>query len=167
MNGREPPRKGPFIALSADFFDDPDIGAAGHMPALLYLQMACRSRQLHSDGWLHESHVRRLGIPNWRRHITRLVNVGLITQHTDANGHPAWYLPAYLKWNYSEEAWQRRHHEGRIGACKLHHRDPPPCDRPTCRESHEWLRNHTEPVAPPMGTPQAPPVPRHTPTPTP
>ena len=141
-SGNGPPKRRPFIALSADYFDDPDVAAAGHMPALLYLHLACRIRQLHADGWIHEIQVQRLGFPQWRNHIRRLVDVGLITAHVDANGNPAWYLPAYLKWNYSEQSWQRREHEGTLGACKRHHTDTPPCDLPKCQAAAHWLNTH-------------------------
>jgi hypothetical protein len=146
-------KRRPFIALSADFFEDPDVDAVGPGGQLLYLQLACRIRQLHSDGFIYEVHVRRLGVPKWQTHMRALVDVGLVTEHTDANGAPAWYMPAYLKWNWSEEAWLRKEYEGKLWACKGRHRDPPPCDRESCRDAARWLDNHPKPAGSPSGSP--------------
>ena len=142
-------KKLPYVALSATFFDDPDIDAAGPMPTLLYLQMACRVRQLRSDGFIHEVHVKRLGFPKWQTHIRTLVSVGLVTEHTDANGSPAWYLPAYLKWNPPEESYLRKSHEGTLWACKGRHGGEPPCDRDKCQEAAAWLSTHPTPAPTP------------------
>lgn len=141
-NNRDNLKRKPFIALSQDFFDDPDVAAAGHLPTLLYLHMACRIRQLHSDGWLHQNQVMRLGFPRWQTHLRQLIEVGLVTQHQDANLKPGYYLPGYLKWNYSEHAWLTREHEGTLGACKRHHTDHPPCDLPNCQAAAHWLNTH-------------------------
>jgi hypothetical protein len=114
-----------YVCLSATFWDDPDIEDVGIMPAALYLMMACRIRQLRSDGWITEQQVAKLGHPKWRECLTRLLGPGLVTAHTNSHGAPAYYLPAYLKWNFSEAEYEelrgKKARAGRKSQCVARH----------------------------------------------
>lgn len=148
---RKLPRTGPFLALSAGFFDDPDVEPLPWDDRAFFIALGCKVRQLHSDGWLTEAQVSRIGYPRWKRALPRLIDLGLLTSHTDAHGQPAYFLPGYLKWNWSEDAWLRQSHEGRVDACKRWHAGPGRCDKPACVDSAAWLNAHPHPVRGPSG----------------
>lgn len=137
-----PPRQGPFLALSAKFFDDDDVEPLRWDDRAYFVAIACRIRQLGSDGWITEAQASKLGYPRWRRALVCLVDAGLLTKHVNAHGLPAYYAPGYLKWNWSEDAWQRKAHEGRADACRRWHGGPESCERPKCQESAAWLTAH-------------------------
>lgn len=139
-----PPRvkDGPHIRLSQNFFDDADEEGLDHLTAYLYARMAAKVRQLRSDGWVHEAHVSKFGVPAWRRRIADLVHVGWVCEFRDDRGRSRWYLPAYAKWNPLEDDYVRRVHEGRTGGCTAKHEQP--CQATKCVESRAWLTAHPQ-----------------------
>lgn len=114
-----------YIRLSATFWDDPEIEALGMAHAGFYVQMACRIRQLRSDGWITASQASKLGYPKWRAALAAMVRLGLLTEHDTAAGQHAYYMPAYLKWNYSEaeydELRSKKRRAGRKSRCVTNH----------------------------------------------
>lgn len=114
-----------YIRLKATFWDDPEIEALGIAHAAFYLQMACRIRQLRSDGWITEAQASKLGYAKWRSAIVAMVRLGLLTEQPSATGLPAYYMPAYLKWNYSEEEFEvlraKKSRAGRKSRCVTLH----------------------------------------------
>lgn len=114
-----------YIRLSSTFWDDPDVEAMGITNAAFFLMVACRIRQLRSDGWITEAQASKLGYPRWVGALTRLVELGKLTKHTNAAGQPAYYMPSYLKWNYSEEEYReyraKKQAAGRKSRCVTNH----------------------------------------------
>jgi len=115
-----------YIRLSSTFWDEPEIEALGMVGAAFYLQMACRIRQLRTDGWITEAQASKLGYPKWRAAIATMVDpLGLLTEHVNAAGATAYYMPAYLKWNYSEAEFddlrEKKKSAGRKSRCVTNH----------------------------------------------
>lgn len=127
-------KRGPFIALSANFPDDPDVVRAGEKATWLYVVMACDIRIRRSDGTVPAHRMAKLGVPGWRTRLTRLLDVGLVVERPDG-----YHLPGYLKWNKSEHDYQKRSAEGTVGACNRHHTG---CTRDDCAEARHWLKVH-------------------------
>ena len=136
-------RDDPHIRLWANFFDDPDVDKLHPLAQNLYLRMACKSRQLRSDGLVHERHVAKLGLAGWRAHVDALTHAGLLAEFRDHDGQRRWHIVAYPKWNKCETDYQRDTHNGRLGGCVSKH--PQPCERPDCIESRMWLDLHPAP----------------------
>ena len=136
-------KKGPFVALSATFMDDPAIVAAGERAAWLYLAMACDCRLHRTDGTVPEHRMSRLGINGWQGRLQTLLDRGLVIPVPDG-----YNLPAYLKWNKGEHAYLKRAAEGKVGACKLHHTD---CRREDCADAVRWLERSGYPTGLPTG----------------
>lgn len=114
-----------YICLSAKFWDDPEVEALGMTHAAFYLQMACRIRQLRTDGWITQAQVTKLGYQRWRAAVAAMVGLGMLTEHTNAAGAPSYYMPAYLEWNFSEAEYEEKRQQkskaGRKSRCvKLH-----------------------------------------------
>lgn len=114
-----------YIRLSAMFWDEQETEAIGMAHAAFYIQMACRIRQLRSDGWITEAQVSKLGYPKWRAAVEAMVGIGYLTAHTNAAGMPTYYMPAYLKWNYSEAEFEdlreKKSRAGRKSRCVANH----------------------------------------------
>ena len=139
----------PHIRLWANYFDDAESEGLSLPTATAYLQMACRCRQMRSDGWIHEAQIAKLGISGWKRHVAALAAVDWLEGHQEPNGRTRWLLRGYLKWNLAEEDYARAKHNGRLGGCRSKH--PQPCDRVECMESQAWLGEHPQPsVKPPL-----------------
>jgi len=93
-----------YVPLDVNFFDDPKIIAAGEAAGWLYLAMSTKAKQLDSDGVLEAGQIARFGITNWRKRITRLIEVGAVEE-----GPPGIYgITGWLNWNESREARQAR-----------------------------------------------------------
>jgi hypothetical protein len=136
-------KSAPFVALSATFMDDPAVVAAGERAAWLYLAMACDCRLHRSDGTVPEHRLARLGVVGWQARLQTLLTHGLVIPTPDG-----YNLPAYLKWNKSEHAYQKRSATGKVNACQRHHVD---CRRDDCAESLKWLQSHGYPIGLPTG----------------
>lgn len=118
MGGRKDQSFEGYIRLSSHFFDDPDIELLTWAERAFYLAMACRIRQLRSDGWLTETQVAKLGYPRWRPALSALVESGMVTTHDSPAGATGYYLPAYLKWNYSESQYEELREKRRSAGAK-------------------------------------------------
>jgi hypothetical protein len=125
-------KRGPFLALSAEFPDDPAVVRAGEKAGWLYLVMACDIRIHRGDGTIAEHRLPRLGVSGWQPRLATLLREGLVVEHPDG-----YHLPGYLKWNKSEHAYQKRSAEGKVGACNRHHNG---CTRDDCADARHWLK---------------------------
>lgn len=142
----------PHIRLWQNFFDECDDNGIPMAAQMLYLRMACRCRQLRSDGWIHDGQIEKLGVKGWQKMTPPLTLAGLIQDYPDMNGRRRWFLPAYPKWNKTEEDYTRDRHNGRIGGCTSKHDQP--CAIPECLESAAWLGAHpVTPTSTPRSTP--------------
>jgi hypothetical protein len=93
-----------YVPLDVNFFDDGKIIAAGEPAGWLYLNMCAKAKQLDSNGVLERGHLERLGVKNWPRRLTRLIEVGAVEE-----GPPGIYgITGWLNWNESREARQAR-----------------------------------------------------------
>lgn len=114
-----------WIRLSSTFWDDPDVEAMGMSHAAYFLMIACRIRQLRSDGWITEVQASKLGYPKWRAGLCRMVELGKLTAHTNAAGQASYFMPSYLKWNYSEAEFDALRNQkrtaGRKSRCVTNH----------------------------------------------
>lgn len=131
---------GPFVALDAFIMDDPRVENLPWDMRAYFVAIACRVRQLRSDGYLTDSQASRIGYPKWRQALDRFAQVGLVEQVADPDGRTAWYVPAYLKWNPEELEYVRRSKEGTAGSCQRWHDDG--CTKPECAEARRWLSAH-------------------------
>lgn len=139
-----PPRRrlknDPHIRLWANFFDECDEAGLSLTAQVMYLRLACRARQLHSDGRIHETQAAALRVPQWRKHVDALLAAGLLVESEGPGGRPGWYLPGYPNWNPCQADFERDRHLGRIGGCHSRHQQP--CALPDCLESAAWLEAH-------------------------
>lgn len=114
-----------YIRLSANYFDDPDMETLTWAEKAYYIALACRIRQLRTDGWITEAQAAKLGYQHWRKALAKLVEAGAISQHQDATNRTAYYLPGYLKWNYSEAQYddlrEKRRAAGLKSRCVTNH----------------------------------------------
>ena len=121
-------RHGPYIAWSATFHRDDGL-EVGERAAWLYLCMCGESRLLRSDGWLTERQVAGLGVTGWRQRMPPLLASGLV-ESARGEGPTRYWIPAYLKWNKSEQAYRDDAERGRHYACLRWHDQP--CERESC-----------------------------------
>ena len=119
-------KKGPFIALSANFPEDDDILAVGEAAGWLYLVMTCDCRLRRTDGWITSDRVSRLGVRGWQKRLDALLARGLVELHESPHG-VAYWIPGYLKWNKSEAQLTAA---GKYGACRRYHAQP--CELDEC-----------------------------------
>lgn len=130
-------KRGPFLALSADFCEDPDIVAVGERAAWLYLSMACDIRLHRGDGVIPAHRLPRLGVPQWQPRLDSLLRQKLVTAVEGG-----YLLPGYLKWNKSEHDYAKRAATGKSGACDRHHGGVKECHRDDCADARQWLKDH-------------------------
>ncbi len=132
---------GPYVVLSASFHRDADILEVGERAAWLYLAMTLECRTLRSDGWITARQVAGLGVPQWKTRLQVLLDAGLVEEARGAAGR--YWIPAYLKWNKSEQDYRDRAARGRHFACQRWHDQP--CADPDCSDG--------TPNGLPIGTP--------------
>ena len=114
-----------YICLSAHYFDDPDIEPLPWAVKAFYLAIACRIRQLRSDGWITHTQVAKIGYPQWQSALRALLSAGKLTDHRIVAGEPAYFVPAYPKWNYTESEYEdlrdKRRRAGLKSRCVTNH----------------------------------------------
>jgi len=100
VNFKPPGRKGPYVALSGTYMDDPAIMKVGPGAELLYvrcLAYACRKGQ---DGFISDEQMPLAGhnIKLWRRYAGQLVATSLLLRDDERGGYQ---IRSWLSWNPS------------------------------------------------------------------
>jgi len=94
-------RNGSYAPLSAHYYKDDAIAAAGPMAELLYVRSLAFSADVLSDGFVSEVQLSRfvgVGIPQSKRHAQALVDVGLWEREQGGYRVVSW-----AKWNLTRD----------------------------------------------------------------
>jgi hypothetical protein len=85
-----------FLPLDVNFFDDPEILAAGEKAGWLYLHMLTLSKRTLSDGFVADAQVRKFGLTGMAARLSALAKDHLIERRDGG-----WFCSAYAKRNRS------------------------------------------------------------------
>lgn len=117
-------RNGSYAPLSAHYYKDDAIAAAGPMAELLYIRSLAFCADVLSDGFISDVQLTRfvgVGIPAAKKHAGRLVDVGLWERTEDGlfgNDGSGYQVVAWSKWNLTKaeiQAKQKRDADRKAG----------------------------------------------------
>lgn len=92
-----------YVPLDVSFFDDDKIIDVGEKSGWLFLNMMTRAKALDSDGELSIGQMSRLGISDWKKRITALIDAELIELRDDV-----YCITSWLQWNESSQKRRER-----------------------------------------------------------
>ena len=96
-------RNGSYAPLSAHYYKDDALAAAGEKAELLYVRGLAFCAEMLSDGFISDVQLVRfvgVGLPSVERRAQRLAEVGLWVRDAEAGG---WRVCAWAKWNLLRE----------------------------------------------------------------
>jgi hypothetical protein len=98
---RRPRKRGVYAPLSARYYDDARIIAAGLQAEVVYVRSLAFSAGAGADGFIHDVHVRLLcrGVRGIRRTCEALTSSGLWVRDEERAG---FWVRAWHKWNPTE-----------------------------------------------------------------